>query len=101
MASSSRPCSDEELQKVRDDLRRLMGRKPIPKEMQPPNDGEQGSNEEEEVNKGSNGKGEKKKKLIRLPPEVADFSHQLQMHAFSRAKPDACPLRGELQGAVR
>ncbi|KAF8717534.1 hypothetical protein HU200_025791 [Digitaria exilis] len=56
-SSSSRPCSDEELQKARDDLRRLM---------------EQGINEEE-VNNGSSKGDKKKKKLIRLPPDVADF----------------------------
>jgi hypothetical protein len=41
MASSSRLVSDEELQKARADLRRLLGRNPTPNARQPPAAGEQ------------------------------------------------------------
>lgn len=63
MASSSRLCSDEELQKARDDLKELLVRSPIPDEFRSPGDEEE---KEKKVNMG------KKKKLYVLPQEYVE-----------------------------
>ncbi|XP_062182860.1 uncharacterized protein LOC133886963 [Phragmites australis] len=64
MASSSRLCSDEELQKARDDLKELLVRSPIPDEFRSPGDEEE---KEKKVNMG------KKKKLYVLPQEYVEM----------------------------
>ncbi|KAL6907892.1 hypothetical protein ACP4OV_002062 [Aristida adscensionis] len=65
MASSSRQCSDEQLQKARADLKELITRNPIPDQFKFPG----GDDDDEEENTKKAEEKKKKKKLYRLPPE--------------------------------